>query len=330
MNKSEKKHLIFASIVFVVAVILSLSILAYHYSWFKTTSESYVSINTQGQKLTTVISNNPLMEQAVTFPSTTYTPGQYVHFTDSFVVPASVGSACVYKLSVLVYDPAGQSAWSQDISCLTTGPYGAGKTITNNLAFTIPKLQSSVGQWSAVTTYYYTADGCNSCPRVAAQATEPSVNKLNVIAEQQTCTPIWQSGAWSACASGVQTRTVTDASSCGTSTGQPVATQSCTSGITATCYDGIKNQDESAIDCGGNICQACSINPPQALYYIVNGQCISLATSPYVGITSYNTLAECQVALAPPKVDYMLYVIIGVISLLLVTVIVLVVRKYRQ
>jgi len=43
------------------------------------------------------------------------------------------------------------------------------------------------------------------------------------------CTPIWTYGAWSACdATGHQTRTATDARSCGTTTGRQAITQTCT------------------------------------------------------------------------------------------------------
>ena len=43
------------------------------------------------------------------------------------------------------------------------------------------------------------------------------------------CTPNWQCTAWSVCSSGTQTRTCTDSNSCGTTTGRPPLSQSCTS-----------------------------------------------------------------------------------------------------
>ena len=41
------------------------------------------------------------------------------------------------------------------------------------------------------------------------------------------CTQNWQTGVWSACVNGQQTRTVTDSNNCGTTTGKPNQTQSC-------------------------------------------------------------------------------------------------------
>ena len=43
-----------------------------------------------------------------------------------------------------------------------------------------------------------------------------------------TCTPSWQTGTWSTCTNGTQTRTVTDSNNCGLTTGKPVVTQTCT------------------------------------------------------------------------------------------------------
>lgn len=43
-----------------------------------------------------------------------------------------------------------------------------------------------------------------------------------------SCTPSWQTGSWSTCTSGTQTRTVTDSNNCGTTEGKPATTQTCT------------------------------------------------------------------------------------------------------
>lgn len=46
-----------------------------------------------------------------------------------------------------------------------------------------------------------------------------------------SCTESWSCGSWSACASGSQSRTCTDANSCGTSAHRPSTTRSCTSTV---------------------------------------------------------------------------------------------------
>lgn len=46
------------------------------------------------------------------------------------------------------------------------------------------------------------------------------------------CTPNWITGTWSSCVSGIQTRTVTDANTCGVNTGKPSTSQSCSSTCT--------------------------------------------------------------------------------------------------
>ncbi|MGD0576487.1 MAG: peptidoglycan-binding domain-containing protein [Candidatus Staskawiczbacteria bacterium] len=45
---------------------------------------------------------------------------------------------------------------------------------------------------------------------------------------QNTCTPNWQCGSWATCSNSTQTRTCTDSNNCGTTTGKPSLTQSCT------------------------------------------------------------------------------------------------------
>ncbi len=42
------------------------------------------------------------------------------------------------------------------------------------------------------------------------------------------CTPNWSCGSWSSCSLGTQTRTCTDANSCGVTSGKPAESQSCT------------------------------------------------------------------------------------------------------
>ena len=42
-----------------------------------------------------------------------------------------------------------------------------------------------------------------------------------------TCTPNWQTGVWSSCNNGIQTRTVTDSNNCGLLTGKPLDSQTC-------------------------------------------------------------------------------------------------------
>ncbi len=51
----------------------------------------------------------------------------------------------------------------------------------------------------------------------------------NVDTSQAKCTPDWSCGSWSECSkSGTQTRTCTDSNNCGTSSGKPKTSQSCT------------------------------------------------------------------------------------------------------
>ncbi|MBD3319133.1 hypothetical protein GF342_04460 [Candidatus Woesearchaeota archaeon] len=69
------------------------------------------------------------------------------------------------------------------------------------------------------------------------------------------CTPNWVCDPWGPCSNGVQNRICRDTRNCGTEYYKPSTTRSCVAYV-ATCSDGIKNQGEEDVDCGGP-CPAC-------------------------------------------------------------------------
>jgi len=82
------------------------------------------------------------------------------------------------------------------------------------------------------------------------------------------CYENWECNDWGPCLpNGTQTRECWDLNSCDEkydmriisrvyTTKRPSLVQNCTY-VAATCYDGIKNQDETDIDCGGSVCSRC-------------------------------------------------------------------------
>lgn len=89
---------------------------------------------------------------------------------------------------------------------------------------------------------------CGGCPSGTACST--ATEKCEPI-----CVPDWQTGSWNTCSSsGVQTRTVTDAKNCGTNSGKPATSQSCTPSqvcpsVCVPMYE-IKNNQCSLNECG--------------------------------------------------------------------------------
>ncbi len=71
------------------------------------------------------------------------------------------------------------------------------------------------------------------------------------------CVPNWQCDEWSECVNETQDRTCVDVNVCDLQEGIPAMTQSCV--VPETCFDGVKNQNETGIDCGGPCEQKCSI-----------------------------------------------------------------------
>ncbi|RJQ17208.1 hypothetical protein C4573_04105 [Candidatus Woesearchaeota archaeon] len=81
---------------------------------------------------------------------------------------------------------------------------------------------------------------------------------------EEVCKEQWDCGEWSACfnlsasGEGIQTITCTDINSCGTFLLQPNLTRNCSvqQPLPSTCNNGIKDENEIGIDCGG-VCPAC-------------------------------------------------------------------------
>ena len=74
---------------------------------------------------------------------------------------------------------------------------------------------------------------------------------------QEFCAEDWQCSEWTDCSiEGIQVRACTDSNSCGTSVSKPSEIQSC---IKPTCSDGIQNQEELGIDCGGPCARRCGV-----------------------------------------------------------------------
>ena len=98
----------------------------------------------------------------------------------------------------------------------------------------------------------YCGDGiCNSnedCSKCARDCGDCIIKK---------CIEDWECSKWTVCSEeGLQTRNCIDIKNCNTIIGKPETTRYCTP-ITAICNDGIKNQNEEMIDCGG-ICEPCA------------------------------------------------------------------------
>lgn len=100
---------------------------------------------------------------------------------------------------------------------------------------------------------------------VDVNACDPD-NYIHVVTEtceynpQYPCEEKWRCGDWGICLpNGTQIRSCTDSNECNTFLYKPNETQNCT--YEATCFDGIQNEGEEGIDCGGP-CKACPLQIP--------------------------------------------------------------------
>lgn len=99
------------------------------------------------------------------------------------------------------------------------------------------------------------ADDCGECEEETKTTTsnEPKVEipttKKVTPTSASSCAPNWQCGEWQECINKTQIRVCTDTKNCKTQNGIPATSQSCV--MKETCFDKIKNQNESGVDCGG-------------------------------------------------------------------------------
>ena len=83
------------------------------------------------------------------------------------------------------------------------------------------------------------------------------IPSITGVVTEPVCSPDWECGEWTECVGEVQTRECKDTNACGLAEGKPESSQSCQ--MPETCSDGIKNQDEGGIDCGGVCEKKCSL-----------------------------------------------------------------------
>ncbi len=105
---------------------------------------------------------------------------------------------------------------------------------------------------------------CPACP-VPTKAAPKEV--------KSSCVSEWQCSDWNECVNGTQTRTCEDIHNCVLkTTDEPILSQTCEVIVEETCFDGIKNQDEEGIDCGGVCEQKCSTLTGSAISPIESGK----------------------------------------------------------
>lgn len=188
------------------------------------------------------------------------------------------------------------------------------KNICNTIR-TISFTPSEAGTYTAKTIYHSGTTTFN----------EISQNSVKVTSPEPTCNPDWECTSYGSCSpSGTQTRTCTDSNSCGTSEGRPQLSQSCT-------YDGggEDNCPSGQTQCNDGTCKISCGDEEDICIYKIDNECISTQCAEDLG-QEYNSIAQCEENDIEPKPDYILYVIVGFVTLLFLITAYLVFRRFKK
>ncbi len=137
------------------------------------------------------------------------------------------------------------------------------------------------------------------------------------------CVENWVCSEWVPCTNGITERTCFDANECGTEQNKPDVEISCDE-VLVYCNDGVLNQDETDVDCGGEVCKACA----EGGICLVNadcevGDCID-------GVCGKEVPAPAEEDLVPKDMLFVMFlVILGSVLLYLAAYKLVVLHKER-
>lgn len=136
---------------------------------------------------------------------------------------------------------------------------------------------------------------------------------------QASCQEQWVCFDWNQCFNNLTERQCFDVNSCGTVSEMPSIKEQC-SKIFPYCYDGLANNDETDIDCGGSSCGPCSENR----YCLKNNDCSSF----FCENAKCSIRAAEKPAMTIITLDYA-YFLIGTIILVAIMLLLILYLAYR-
>jgi len=145
---------------------------------------------------------------------------------------------------------------------------------------------------------------------------------LMISSASALCAENWQCLDWQKCSDGVSERTCFEVNGCFTYVYQPAESAECKDALPY-CYDGILNQDETDVDCGGKSCEACDLgkncfrNEDCKL-----GVCISTECS-FEGVT-------VQPAIQSERLSWFLAILITLLSAAIVYLLRTIMKKLKR
>ena len=131
------------------------------------------------------------------------------------------------------------------------------------------------------------------------------------------CKESWICQDWQKCSDNLTTRDCFDINNCNTVNEKPKTIESC-SVVFPDCYDGLKDNEETDVDCGGNICMQCS----EGQNCLKNEDCSTLyCNGGGTGICSVETINEQQPAPLTQDYAYFIFFFLAMASILVAVII---------
>jgi hypothetical protein len=134
--------------------------------------------------------------------------------------------------------------------------------------------------WSACTYGNFTYRRCIDFAGCDSKNYQHYMFENCTYAGEKDCTEAWECNPWSTCVNNIHTRNCMDLKNCGTNKTKPNESESCDTIMS--CFNGIKDEGETAVDCGGqcgvcrNIENPMQINKPNVVIIIIGALAVGL------------------------------------------------------
>jgi len=225
--------------------------------------------------LFTLSANDPDNDQLTYSVNTIPSGASFDPIIKTFTWNPSIGSAGSYSVQFIVTDngqPTESDSQITTITVLSKSTNCRDKTLQNQCSISKPMFCTANGD-------LVEQCGTCSCPsglQCNSDGTCMQTGGGTIVPPVTICEEKWVCDPWSTCIGNFKTRQCQDINNCGTRYEKPESQISCQDN----CFDGIQNNNEVGIDCGGACSKVCDINIKSQQTELIDSEKFIIRTEP--------------------------------------------------